>query len=122
MRVAGFGFRKGAAPASLHSALDVAVSGQGVTHVATVSEKAASEVFQAFASRTGLPVIAVDADALGDVEVLTVSKKSLRLWGTGSLSEAVALLAAGPEAVLTGPRVVSPDSMATCAIAIGGHT
>jgi cobalt-precorrin 5A hydrolase len=49
--------------------------------------------------------------------VETQSEKSKSMYGTGSLSEAVALIAAGPKARLLAARAISPDTMATCAIA-----
>ncbi|MHA6346914.1 cobalamin biosynthesis protein, partial [Roseivivax sp. CAU 1761] len=40
-------------------------------------------------------------------------------YDTGSVAEAAALAAAGPGARLLGPRAVSPDGCATCALAQG---
>jgi cobalt-precorrin 5A hydrolase len=119
MKVAGFGFRKAASVTSLRDALTATGDAGGVTHVATVDGKAEAAVFLQFAKTLGLPVLTIPADQLSEVKVLSVSTKSDRLWGTGSLSEAVALLAAGPGARLSGLRVISSDSMATCAIATG---
>jgi cobalt-precorrin 5A hydrolase len=70
----------------------------------------------------GLPYVAV-AQVAGTVTP-SQSPASLAAHGTGSVAEACALLAAGPGAVLLGPRVVSADGQATCALAqtpsIGG--
>ena len=122
MKVAAFGFRQGAEAMSLHAALAAAGGPGGVTHLATVTEKAASPAFREFAEDLDLPVKTVCKQELPAAHVLSRSEKSTRIWGTGSLSEAVALIAAGPDAQLTGLRVVSPDSMATCAIAFVGET
>ncbi|MEM7752690.1 MAG: cobalamin biosynthesis protein [Pseudomonadota bacterium] len=117
MKVAGFGFRKGAHVDSLIAALEAAGGGAGVTSVATVVDKADAAAFQALAERLGLPIDAVPVDALPWVAVETQSEKSKAMYGTGSLSEAVALIAAGPSARLLAARAISPDTMATCAIA-----
>ena len=122
MIVAGFGFRKGAEAASLHAALQAAGDADAVTHIATVPEKSDTVTFQTFAVEFAKPVIVIPSDQLASVQVLSVSEKSLKLWNTHSLSEAVALLGAGQDAQLTGLRSVSPDSMATCAIAVGAET
>ena len=117
MRVAGFGFRKAAGVESLLAALEAAGGADGITRIATVTEKARSEVFLALAERLGLTVEAVPQAALGWAVVDTQSEKSRAMYGTGSLSEAAALIAAGPGARLLVRRAISPDSMATCAIA-----
>ena len=118
MKVAGFGFRKGAGTGSLAAALH-ATGETGVTHLATVESKATAPCLTELAESLSLPICAVRAEDLSDVPVTTQSAKSQKMFGTGSLSEAAALLAAGKGARLTTPRVISPDSMATCAIAEG---
>ncbi len=117
MKVAGFGFRKGAGIESLMQALVAAGGPNGIERIATVSVKAEAPCFLELAQRLGLPLQSVGQDALSHATVATQSEKSLAMYGTGSLSEAVALLAAGPNARLVTPRVISHDSMATCAIA-----
>lgn len=117
MKVAGFGFRRNAEVESLLAALDAAGGVNGVTRIATVADKASAAAFQALAERLALPLEAVPAEALPWVAVETQSEKSKAMYGTGSLSEAVALIAAGPKARLLAARAISPDTMATCAIA-----
>ncbi len=117
MKVAGFGFRKGAGVESLMQALEAAGGAAGISRIATVVEKAEAPAFRDLAARLGLPLEAVAKDALPWVAVETQSEKSEAIYGTGSLSEAVALIAAGPKARLLVARTISPDSMATCAIA-----
>ena len=117
MKVAGFGFRKGAGIDSLLAALEAAGGQGGLTLIATVADKADAEAFQALADRLALPVEAVPAETLAWVTVETQSEKSKAMYGTGSVSEAAALIAAGPKARLLASRVISPDTMATCAIA-----
>lgn len=115
MKVAGFGFRKGASVDSLAVAFEAA--GGAADVFATVTSKAEAACLKELATRFGVPVASVSAEDLPKAQVTTQSEKSTRMFGTGSLSEAAALLAAGPGACLIAARVISPDSMATCAIA-----
>ncbi len=112
MIVAGFGYRSGATAASLRSALALAqAEAPAVTHVATVADKLP------LLETLGLPTIAVAG--LAAVPTPTRSAASLAARGTGSVAEAAALAAAGPEARLLVRRQISPDRLATCAIAEG---
>jgi cobalt-precorrin 5A hydrolase len=115
MRLAGFGFRKGATEAALHDALQRAGGAAGVTALATAEDKVAG--LQGFAATLGLPVIGVPNVTLAVQQVLTRSPRVSALYGTGSLAEAAALAAAGPGARLLGPRAQSADGTATAAIA-----
>jgi cobalt-precorrin 5A hydrolase len=115
MKVAGFGFRKGASVAALQDALVRAGGAVGVTHLATVADKAAA--LAPFARALDLPVVAISAAELAVQPVLTYSPRVQALYGTGSLAEAAALAAAGPGARLLGPRAQSQDRTATAAIA-----
>lgn len=117
MKVAGFGFRKGAVMESLLAALDAAGGAEGLDRITTVTGKAEAAAFTALAAHLNLPVEAVSPEALQWAEVETQSEKSRRMYGTGSLSEAAALIVAGPKSRLLAARAISPDSMATCAIA-----
>ena len=114
MRVAGFGFRSGARVESLLAAFEAA-GGVEVARLATVADKA--EGLLGLAERLGLPVEPVPVGALREQHVTTRSEASTAAWGTGSVAEASALAAAGAGARLLGPRAVSPDGQATCAIA-----
>ena len=114
MIVAGFGFRSGATLAALQDAL--ARTGQtGVTHLATLEGKAAG--LGPLGRALGLPVVSVTPEALRGVETITRSGRVDRMFGVGSVAEAVALAAAGPGARLRAPRAVSADGTATAAIA-----
>jgi cobalt-precorrin 5A hydrolase len=117
MIVAGFGFRRAASVESLLDAMDKALGAQLPTRLATAEDKAAAPAFLALSARLGLPIQAIAPDALVQVETLTRSAKVRTLRGSGSLAEAAALVAAGPGASLLGPRAVSADRMATCALA-----
>lgn len=114
MIVAGFGFRAGATVAAMRAALDLARHGlPPVTHLATLHDKA--DALASLARALGLPVVAVDAAG----PTPTASSASLAARGVGSVAEASALCAAGDGAHLLRPRQISPDRMATCAIAQG---
>lgn len=114
MIVAGFGFSTRATAASLRGAY-AAAGAPRVSALATAADKVAG--LSGLATELGLPVIGVDGPL---PDTVTQSPASLTARGTGSLAEACALAAAGPGAVLQGPRALSPDRLATCAIAI--HT
>lgn len=121
MIVAGFGFRRGTGLASLRAALALAQQDRpAVTHLATASDKAAA--LEPLAESLGLPLRGLSPEELSGVTTLTRSAASLAARATGSLAEASALCAAGSGARLFGPRHVSPDRMATCAIAEGSLT
>jgi cobalt-precorrin 5A hydrolase len=115
--VAGFGFRAAARADSLADALSRAGRAPGL--LATAEDKAHTPAFRAFAQRSGLPVLGIDPAALAAQPTLTQSQASRAARATGSVAEAAALAAAGPGARLLGPRVVSGDGMATCALAEG---
>jgi cobalt-precorrin 5A hydrolase len=117
MIVAGFGFRQAASLESLLDALDKARGAQVPTRLATAEDKAAAAAFLALSARLGLPIHAIAPDALAQAETLTRSARVRALRGSGSLAEAAALVAAGPGASLLGPRAVSADRMAACALA-----
>jgi cobalt-precorrin 5A hydrolase len=115
MIVAGFGFRSGATLAALQDALDRAGGPGGVTHLATLAAKVRG--LQPLGQSLALPVIGLPPEALQHAPTLTRSGRVAALHGTGSVAEAAALAAAGPDARLRGPRAVSADGTATAAIA-----
>ncbi|MHA7876316.1 cobalamin biosynthesis protein [Roseivivax sp.] len=119
MIVAGFGFRAGASAASLADAFEKAGGAARAQVLATAEDKARAPAFAAFAREVGLPARGVDSAALARQQTATQSPAARAARGTGSLAEAAALAAAGPGARLIGPRVISGDRMATCALAMG---
>ncbi|MEO0762475.1 MAG: cobalamin biosynthesis protein [Pseudomonadota bacterium] len=119
MIVAGFGFRGGATVASLADALDRAWPCGAVTLLSTVEDKAQRPTFLSFAETRALPIQPITKDDLAAQVTLTQSSAAKAARGVGSVAEAAALAAAGPSARLLGPRVVSGDGMATCALAEG---
>lgn len=112
MIAAGFGFRKGATKASLRDAYDRAGTADVLT---TLADKAQAPAFRELAHDLGLPMHTVVTDPAA--QTITTSQASLCARGLPSVAEATALAAAGPGARLLGPRVVSSDRMATCALA-----
>lgn len=117
MIVAGFGFRSGVTLMALQDALIKAGGPQGVTHLATLAAKA--DGLGPLGHALGLPVLALQPEALQGQRTLTRSDRVEALFGTGSVAEAAALAAAGKGARLRGPRAVSADGTATAAIAEG---
>lgn len=118
MIVAGLGFRKTAGVAALRDALARAQRNQpAVTALAVPHDKMKQAT--GLAEAMGLPLIAISPQALAGVATLTQSTASLAARGTGSVAEAAALAAAGPGARLLGPRHISTDRTASCAIAKG---
>ncbi len=117
MIVAGFGFRKAASLDSLLDALDRARGTQMPTCLATAEDKALAPVLRALSARLGVPICAIAPEALAAIETPTRSARVRALRGSGSLAEAAAIVAAGPGASLLGPRAVSADRMAACALA-----
>ncbi len=115
MIVAGFGFRPGVTLAALQDVLTKAGGAQGVTHLATLATKV--HELEPLARALDLPVVALMPEDLRGVATLTRSDRIDGMFGTGSVAEAAALVAAGEGAVLRGPRAVTSDSTATAAIA-----
>lgn len=113
MIVAGFGFSRRAGLASLLGAWQAAGAPPAAA-LATLADKA--EGLAPLGAALGLPVVRV-AGPLPETPTQSPASRTAR--GTGSVAEACALAAAGPGAVLRAPRAVSPDGLATCAIAEG---
>ncbi|MEG3175498.1 cobalamin biosynthesis protein [Sphingomonas sp. RB3P16] len=119
--VAGFGYRGGTALSSCEAALALAQHGHPpVTALAAPDDKIA--LLAPLAERRGLALLAIPADAVAGIATPTTSPPSLKARGTGSVAEAAALVAAGKGARLLSCRHISPDRMATCAIAQGPST
>ena len=119
MRVAGLGFKKDVTLASLREALAAAGGPDGLAAMATVSEKADAEPLKQLARECGVPIRAVSADLLASIDTPTQSQRVTERFGTGSVAEAAALVAAGPRARLIATRAISQDRTATAAIAEG---
>ena len=119
MKGAGIGYRAAAGEASLLAALEAAGGSDGVAALATIAGKEGGAL-ASMAARLGLPVVAVCERDLAAQRTETASPRIEALTGAGSVAEAAALAVAGPDARLVAPRAVSPDRMATAAIAVSG--
>ena len=121
MRVIGFGFRSGADMASLQDALRqvLELTGGGFDAIVTESAKSRAPAFRDLAQALRVPGLGITAEDLAQMITPTQSERVIDQFGTGSLAEASALAAAGPEARLLTHRVVSGDGMATAALAEG---
>lgn len=116
----GIGFRSGADLASLQDALQRALISAGhpkIDAVVTEAAKSRAQVFQEFAQTLGVPGLGIRLEDLQQMITPTQSQRIQDQFGTGSLAEAAALAAAGPQARLVAERVVSGDGKATAAIA-----
>jgi cobalt-precorrin 5A hydrolase len=119
MKVAGLGFKKDVTLASLREALLAAGGSERLAAIATVSDKAEAEALKQLAHECGVPIKAIAAEMLAGIDTPTQSELVAEKFGTGSVAEAAALVAAGPRARLIATRVVSQDRTATAAIAEG---
>lgn len=119
MIVAGLGFSSTATAQSLRDAYDRATKGQTVAALATVADKEGHPALIQFAATTALPLYFVAPADLSGQRTLTCSSRSRATYGTGSVAEASALVAAGTGARLVSPRQISTDRLATCAVATG---
>ncbi|WP_066923641.1 cobalamin biosynthesis protein [Methylobacterium hispanicum] len=120
--IAGVGFRAGTGAAEIAGLIRRALSEAGLepgalAGIATAADRAGMPALREAATAFGLVPHGVEADALvaADARVFTRSERLQALRGVGSLAEAAALAAAGPEAALALPRIASPG--ATCALA-----
>ena len=118
MIVAGIGFNTSATPKSLARALQGAMDAARIARVdalASARTKAEDATLTSFAADFELPLLAVD---VAGIATPSQSPRVLALYGTGSLAEAAALAAAGPNARLIARKTASPCGRATCAIAV----
>jgi len=119
MRALGIGFRAAADLSSLQDALQqvLLLAGGGIDVVVTESAKSREKLFREFAQVMGVPGLGITPTDLEQMITPTQSQRIIDKFGTGSLAEAAALAAAGPDARLVAERVISGDGMATAAIA-----
>ena len=71
------------------------------------------------AERLGLPVLVVRAARIEGVQTPSLSPRIMAQYGTGSVAEACALVAAGTGAEIIAARQISGARQATCALAQG---
>ena len=121
MIVAGFGFRRGASAETLRAALRLAQEGWPPVRVLAAPLDKLPALAE-LADTLGLSLVGITPEALAAAPTHSQSLPSLAARQTGSVAEASALAGAGPNAVLLTARHISPDRMATCAIAKGTAT
>ena len=125
--VAGLGFRAGCGVDSLRSALQAALQaasahqGEELTfaHIgalATAADKASHPALLQLAAELQLDIHAVSLPILAKTPS-SASENVPERYGNHSVAESAALAAAGPGAALLGGRSISPDRMATAALA-----
>jgi cobalt-precorrin 5A hydrolase len=122
--VAGVGCRRGTSAAEIEAVIAAALAqaglaGQRVDVLATAEFKCDESGIAAAAAARGVPLILI---AQADLERAggraTHSRRVAQLMGVGSVAEAAALAAGGPDARLVVPRIaIGP---ATCALAACG--
>ncbi|GJD62296.1 hypothetical protein MPEAHAMD_2449 [Methylobacterium frigidaeris] len=88
--------------------------------LATAADRAGDRAIRDAAEALGVPLVAIGVEALREAgrRVVTRSVRIEALRGVGSLAEAAALAAAGPDGRLVLPRIASAG--ATCALAASG--
>ncbi|BDT72186.1 hypothetical protein os4_17210 [Comamonadaceae bacterium OS-4] len=125
--VAGLGFRAGCELASLRSALQAALDaastarGRTITpaHLSTLAAAADKTNHPALLQLAGelqVPIHTIPLTALANQPAAPSAHVPER-YGAHSVAEAAALAAAGAGATLLGHRSISPDRMATAALA-----
>ncbi|WP_138515314.1 cobalamin biosynthesis protein [Rhodoferax bucti] len=131
--VAGLGFRAGGDAASLRNALQAALDAASTAHgqpitlanlsaFATAADKAHHPALLQLAAELQLPIHFIPLPALADQPSAAPSAHVPERYGAHSVAEAAALAAAGPSATLLGRRSISPDRMATAALAFTENT
>lgn len=120
MKVAGIGFRADATLENLRNAL--ALTGGRPDALASLAAKAAQPVLIELAAELALPLIGLREEDIADEQTPTCSPRIQSRFGTGSVAEACALVAArqgpGPaRSRLITPRLITADGMATAALA-----
>jgi cobalt-precorrin 5A hydrolase len=130
--VAGLGFRAGCDAASLRSALQAAMDAASTAHgqpiplahlsaLATAADKAYHPALLQLAAELQVPIHPIPLPALANQPAAPSAHVPGR-YGTHSLAEAAALAGVGPGATLLGRRSISPDRMATAALAFTENT
>ena len=130
--VAGLGFRAGCEVGSLRGALQAALDAASTAHgqpiplahlsaLATAADKANHPALLQLAAELQVPIHPIPLPALAD-QPAAPSDHVPERYGAHSVAEAAALAAAGSGATLLGRRSISPDRMATAALAFTENT
>lgn len=120
--VVGVGLRAQAKPATLQALwlqAQALLPGQAdcFCAVAVLQGKAQHPALADWLGLAPAPVLAVPVEPMRHQPVATQSPRLQARYGTGSVAEAAALAAAGPQAQLLVPRLVAEDGSATLAVA-----
>ncbi|CAN7144397.1 cobalamin biosynthesis protein [Acidovorax sp. LjRoot118] len=120
--VVGVGLRAQATPAALQALwlrAQALLPGQAdcFCAVAVLQGKATHPALADWLGLASAPVLAVPVEPMRHQPVVTQSPRLQARYGTGSVAEAAALAAAGPQAQLLVPRLVAEDGSATLAVA-----
>jgi cobalt-precorrin 5A hydrolase len=122
--VIGLGFREQATAQSIGEVLSCVIERAAMPDaekiLAVVDDKAAHSALLAAvrASRLAVETVTPEAMRQADAHIVTRSERVVSKRGVGSVCEATALAAAGPDAQLVVTRMVSTDRTATAAAAI----
>jgi cobalamin biosynthesis protein CbiG len=123
MLACGIGCRRGTSAEDIEAAIGAARkelrSVEAIAVIATEESKTDEPGLLEAARRFGIPLVAFSARELESVSssLMTISEAALVHKGVPSVAEAAAILAAGGNARLLGPRVATPTT--TCAFAVG---
>jgi cobalt-precorrin 5A hydrolase len=124
MIVAGIGCRRGTSPEEIEDVIDGALTAFGMAGnrpdlIATEAGKAEEPGVVDAARRMAVGLVACTTDEMRAVahRTLTASARVASIKGVPSVAETAALVAAGRDARLLGPRIATRG--ATCAIAVG---
>ncbi len=115
MRVVGFGLRAAATSGSLDE-LFQRLGFQTAPALALPAFRQGHPLVRELQAR-GFRIGFIPEGALKGVRTPTRSRRILARYGTGSIAEACALIAAGPAARIILPRLISADGCATAALA-----
>jgi cobalt-precorrin 5A hydrolase len=120
--VAGVGFRLGTTAEEIEALVRQALALHGaerLDRLATEAGKASESGFQEAAQRLSVELVvcaAADLESVTD-RLLTRSARVVEATGLPSIAEAAALVAAGRDSRLLGPRLAT--ARVTCALAVG---
>jgi cobalt-precorrin 5A hydrolase len=117
MIVAGIGCSAGATGAEIGALVALVAQGRGLDALACLEMRAGQ--LRAVAQELGLPLLLLAGPALRGVATPSHSARIMADYGTGSVAEACALLAAGTGARIITARQISDARQATCALAEG---
>ncbi|MBR3371053.1 MAG: cobalamin biosynthesis protein [Rhodobacteraceae bacterium] len=119
MIVAGFGCSSRAGAESLQALMACVAQFARPDALACLESRAA--LIAPLAQGAAVALMTFPAHAIGGIATPTQSGRVIARFGTGSVAEACALVAAGtgPGAQIILARVVSDDGLATCALARG---